>query len=123
MEPKARADLARVIMQVLDQWELEPGQKVSLLGLPESIRARSLRRYLQGTPLPDDQATDQRISHLLSIDRALHTVLPHNAAGARLWITIPNPLFRDRTPLDVMLTDGLVGMQRIIEHLNGTGEW
>jgi len=123
MEPNARAELARVIMQVLDEWEIEPDQKASLLGLPKSTRARALNRYVQGTPLPDDQATDQRLSHLLTIDRALHTVLPHNAAVARFWITIPNPLFRDRTPLEVMLADGVVGMQRIIEHLNGTGEW
>ena len=69
------------------------------------------------------QATDQRLSYLLSIDRALHNVLPHNAAAARFWITTPNPLFRDQTPLHVMLTDGLAGMQRIVEHLNGPGEW
>jgi len=123
MEPRARAELARVIMQVLDGWGLAPGQKARLLGLPESTRARALNRYLQGTPLPDDRATDQRLSHLLSIDRALHTVLPHNAALARLWITTPNPLFMDRTPLEVMLADGLLGMQHIVEHLNGTGEW
>ena len=123
MEPEARAELARVIMRVLDEWGLEPDQKVRLLGLPESTRARALRLYLQGTPLPDDQATDQRLSHLLSIDRALHTVLPHNTAAARFWITTPNPLFLDRTPLEVMLADGLLGMQHIVEHLNGTGEW
>ena len=84
---------------------------------------RALNRYRQGDPLPEDATTEQRLSCLLSIHKALLTVLPHNTAMVRYWVTSPNPRFANRTPLEVMLTDGLAGMKQVVEVLTGRGEW
>ena len=86
-------------------------------------RARALNRYRKGEPLPDDEATERRISCLLSIQKALQTVLPHNAAMARYWVTSPNPFLGNQTPLVVMLREGLAGMERVVDILHHRGEW
>jgi hypothetical protein len=118
-----RAELARLVMQILDEWEVEPEDQPKLLGLPDKTRVRALNRYRQGDPLPEDATTEQRLSCLLSIHKALLTVLPHNTAMVRYWVTSPNPRFANRTPLEVMLTDGLAGMKQVVEVLTGRGEW
>lgn len=118
-----RAELARLVMQILDEWEVEPEDQPKLLGLPDKTRVRALNRYRQGDPLPEDATTEQRLSCLLSIHKALLTVLPHNTAMVRYWVTSPNPRFANRTPLDVMLADGLAGMKQVVEVLTGRGEW
>jgi len=122
-EQDRRAELARLVIQILDDWEVEPEDQPKLLGLPDKTRARALNRYRQGDPLPDDAATEQRLSYLLSIQKALQTVLPHNAAMTRYWVTSPNPRFANRSPLDVMLANGLAGMEQVVEVLTGRGEW
>ena len=57
-----RIELARVVMQILDDWEVTPEDQSRLLALPEKTRPRSLKRYRQGDPLPDDRVTQRRMS-------------------------------------------------------------
>ncbi len=123
MSTDEQAELARVVMEVLDEWSLEPEQRAALLGLPEGTRKRILDRYRKGTPFSEDRDTQQRLSHVLNIHRILATVLPHNPAMAAHWITAPNPYFNDLTPLEVMLNGGLDGLERIVRHLNWSGGW
>ena len=118
-----QAELAQVVMQVLDEWGVAPGDRAMLLGLPEKTPARALSRYRKGTPFADDEETQQRISHLLNIHRLVRTILPHNAAMAAYWITSPNPYFSELTPLEVMLKYGLEGMEQVVGHLNCSGGW
>ncbi len=110
-------------MQVLDEWGVEPEDRVVLLGLPDKTPARALNRYRKGAAFADDEETRQRLSHLLNIYRLVRTILPHNAAMASYWITSPNPYFNERTPLQVMLNSGLDGMEQVVRHLNGSGGW
>ena len=122
-DQKERAELTRLVMQILDDWKVEADAQIRLLGLPEKTRTRALNRYRQGEPLPDDGTTDRRISCLLSIQRSLQTALPHNAAMAGVWVTSPNPILGNQTPLVVMLSEGLTGMEKITEILQHRGEW
>ena len=123
MSSDDESDLAQIVMQVLDEWGVEPGERVILLGLPENTPARALNRYRKGTAFANDEETQQRLSHLLSIHRLVRTILPHNAAMASYWITSPNPYFNELTPLQVMLKYGLEGMERVVKHLNCSGDW
>ena len=118
-----RADLARVIMEILDEWGVPPGQRVELLGLPENTPAGTLLHFRQGMPIPGTAGVMRRVSHVLTIRNALRTTHPHNAAMADYWITTPHPYFNDQSPLEVMLARGEDGMRRLIAHLNGTSEW
>ena len=118
-----RADLARVVMSVLDEWHVAPQQQAELLGLSDETPAGILARIRDDVPTSDSSRLMQRISYILAIRNALHTMHPHNAAMADYWVTTPHPYFNDQPPLTVMLQRGLDGMRRIAEHLNGTGKW
>ena len=123
IDARRRAELAQVVMQALDDWGVQPRQRAALLGLPEDTAEQTLLEFRQGMPFPDTAGLTQRISYILTIRNALHTVHPHNAAMADYWITTPHPYFKDASPLELMLARGGDGMRRIIEHLTGTGEW
>lgn len=121
--PEHLAELTAVVLRLLDDWGVKPLDQPVLLGLPAGTRGRGFERYLRGTPLPQDRQTLQRISHLLGIERAVRTAFPHNVAMARYWVSTPHPLFEDLSPLEVMLRDGLEGMQQIVSYLNCTDTW
>ncbi len=123
MSSDEQSELAQIVMQVLDEWGVEPEDRVILLGLPDKTPVRALNRYRKGTAFAGDEETQQRLSHLLNIYRLVRTILPHNAAMASYWITSPNPYFSERTPLQVMLESGLEGMEQVLRHLNGSGGW
>jgi hypothetical protein len=121
LEPEHVSEIAAVVRRILDDWGVEPGDQALLLGSPAPARGRGRR----GAPLPlaPDRATLARLSHLLSIERAVRTAFPHNAVMARYWVTTPHPLFSDQTPLAVMLAGGVEGMERIVGYLNCTETW
>ena len=65
----------------------------------------------------------QAIGDAYTIERELGFVFPHNPTMAGYWISTENPLFGDRTPLAVMLADGLIGIERIARHLSNAEDW
>jgi len=117
-----RLSLARVVMSLFDSWRLEPSQQVQLLGLPASTKPRSLKRYTEDTPFPQDEDLLQRAGCFLSINSALLTTFPHHAAMARHWLNTPNRRFNQVTPLALMLT-GLTGIYQVRGHLDCTENW
>ena len=45
-----RAELGRMVVNLLDDWGFAAAHQVSILGLPEGTRTRMLRRYQDDTP-------------------------------------------------------------------------
>jgi hypothetical protein len=84
-----------------------------LLGLPEKDAGRRFRRYRLGTALPDDREIWTRVALLLRIDGAANQLFPHSALSANLWVTTPNRRFAGKTPLALMLEQGLEGISRV----------
>lgn len=123
MEIQRRASLAMTVMEVLDHWGVPPAQQVELLGLPSGTRPRSLIRYRNGEPFPDHEAIMRRASCILGINHALQNLYPHSSIAADHWVSSPNPRYNGSTPLSVMLGQGLPAMERLVEQLNGSGEW
>ena len=118
-----RVAMTQSLMRLFDEWRISAVDQIALLGLRSQVKVRSLRRFRQSTPLPPDQETDTRAYYLLEIGIVLETSFPHNRALASYWVTTPNRLFSNRTPLDVMLSRGLEGMRRIHGHLSRTDVW
>lgn len=118
-----RLELAQTVMEFLDAWRVRPNEQLMLLGLDGQTRSRTLARYRQGTPLPDDDQVLRRAYDLVAIGRALLTVFPHSAPSACLWVTTPHANFGNRTPLEVMLNDREHGIGRILLSLDNTGGW
>jgi hypothetical protein len=123
IDEQRRADLARVVMQIFHEWGVEPRQQAMLLGLSGDAPNHLLDRFRKGMPTAEEAGLLQRMSHILSIRNALHQSHPHSPAMANYWVTTAHPYFNDQSPLEVMLGRGTDGMRRILEHLNGSGEW
>ena len=123
LDDQRRRDLSRTVMGLLESWGVSPEQQIVLLGLPADTRPRKLKQYQEDTPLPDSDELTVRIHYLLSIQKEMDKMFPHNPMAADYWVTTPNRFFNQRTPLDLMLSEGLNGLRMVIEHLRGSGDW
>lgn len=118
-----RVDLARVVMNVLDDWSVEGEDRVLLLGLPSDTKPRSLQRYRKDTPFPDDEDVYARIEHLIGIADALRTSFPRSVEAGAIWMKRRNARFDNRSPLRVMLEEGMGGIVYIRTHLDCAYDW
>lgn len=118
-----RMEITRLIIALLDSWELEDSEQVFLLGLPKGTRSRVIRSFRRETPLPDDGVVQERIEHLAGIADALRTSYPMNPAAGAQWMNKPHRRFANRTPLATMLEDGLDGILAVRTHLDCSYDW
>lgn len=115
-DPRVR--MTRYVMHLLDEWELNAEQQVNVLALPEGTRTRVLRSFRDDTPLPDTDDVNQRVEHILAIDDALHTTYPHSDKMGNLWMRRAHRRFRQRTPVNTIIEDGLQGLVSVRMHLD-----
>lgn len=108
-----RRDLARVLVAVFERWGLSTDAQLSLLGLsPESRKLLGL--YRRGArALPNQRDALDRAGYLLGIHKGLRLLFPEDQGLRYSWVTRRNQALRSRTPLDVMLEGGLVGLARV----------
>lgn len=109
MSEEERLELTRGILNMLDEWEIDAKDQLTLLGLSDAP-AREVRRLRDSRPLPDEPDVMQRVEHLISIADALRTTYPFSKRMGRLWMHKPNRKFRQRTPIATMVEDGIVGL-------------
>jgi hypothetical protein len=118
-----RAQLSQIILEILESWRVAPPDQIALLGLPEKTKPRALKRYREGTPLPDESEVWQRVQQLAGIADALRTSFPRNPQYGSIWMHRRNRRFGDRTPLDSMLEDGMSGITAVHMHLDCSYDW
>lgn len=118
-----RIELTRAIMGILDAWGMNAKQQVELLNLPPKTPTRALRRYREDTPFPQTNEVDERLEHIVGIVDALRTTYPHNPSMGNLWMNQSNKKFQDRSPLHVMVEEGLDGIMRVRSHLDCAYDW
>lgn len=118
-----RLDLGRLVINTLEDWGVSPADQVVILALPGKVAGRSLRRYQDDTPLPDDPDVLKRVEHLLGIADALRTTFPRNNKIAVIWLKQPCRRLRRRRPVDIMLEDGLSGLITVRTHLDCSFAW
>ena len=125
MDEEAKVTFTRNIIAILDEWKVQDGAQVALLGLPDDTRSRQIRSYRQGSSiLPEtDPRVNEFVDHLLGIDDALGTSNPCNAAAGGMWMNRVNNRFKDRTPLNAMLEDGIIGIVAVRIHLDCAYDW
>jgi hypothetical protein len=123
MSDEQRVELARRIMTMLKSWKVSASDQIRLLAMPDSVRTRSMARYGQDTPLPDEPAVNERVDHLIGIADALRTSFPMNEHMGSIWLNRANKRFANRKPLNVMLDDGLAGVLSIRMHLDCSYDW
>jgi hypothetical protein len=113
-----RVQLTRAAVKVLGAWGVTAEQQGVLLGLGTATRQREMNRYRLGGCLPGVGDVYARVELLLQIDAAIRLVFPHCGAAADLWVTTPLPRFGGLAALDVMIEDGLNGMQCVMDALD-----
>lgn len=106
---KTRAALALAVSRLFDSWELDPLERLTLLGLSESNRS-ALPRYARGGPLAANRDLLDRAGHLLGIGKSLEALYPHNPEVVNRWMTSANRKFHGATPIDVVRQYGLPGL-------------
>ena len=113
-----RMKMTRYVMGLLESWELNAAQQVDILALPDGTRTRVLRSFRDDMPLPDTDDVNKRIEHLLAIDDALHTTYPHSDKMGALWMRRTHRRFKQRTPMNTIIEDGLQGLVSVRMHLD-----
>jgi len=86
-----RGVLARMVMQLMDLWNLNPEQQAGLLGLDASSRS-GLAKYRKGSPIGTSRDQLDRVSHLLGIHKNPRLLFPQNSEiGYRWWPPTTRP--------------------------------
>jgi transcriptional regulator with XRE-family HTH domain len=116
----SRAQLARMIVQLLEYWRLGAADQALLLGLSGQSRS-TLARYRRGEPLADSADLLARAGHLLGIHKALRILFPHDRDLAYRWVSAPNRRFGERVPLELMKQgfEGLLAVRRYLDFERG----
>lgn len=122
-DDQIKSQLATNLVNLLNDWGVSNADKVTLLALPDGTRPRAIHQYQQGTPLPEDNNTQLRVEHFVGIDKALRLAYPRNLQGGKLWLNRPNRHFNQRTPLSVMIEDGLNGIAAVRMRIDCSYDW
>jgi hypothetical protein len=117
---ESRAQLAKMIVTLLDHWQLGSTDQALLLGLSAESRS-TLARYRRGEPLADSADLLARVGHLLGIHKALRILFPHDRDLAYRWVSAPNRRFGERAPIEIMKQgfEGLLAVRRYLDFERG----
>ncbi|MEA2822980.1 MAG: hypothetical protein QOJ86_4984 [Bradyrhizobium sp.] len=99
--------------KIAELWSLSIEQQITLLGSP--ARSTFYKWKKEGGLLSTD--TEERISHLVSIFKALQIVVP-DAKAADTWLHRPNKYFGGRSALSVMLDGKLTDIFAVRTYLD-----
>ena len=102
-----------VFFKIADAWKLTIEQQITLLGAP--ARSTFYKWKKDGGLLSAD--TEERISHLAALYKALQIVIPDPHA-ADTWIERPNKYFGGRSALQVMLDGKLTDIYAVRVYLD-----
>jgi len=102
-----------VFFSLAERWQLSTEQQINLLGGP--ARSTFFKWKKEGGLMSSD--TEERISHLLSVFKALEILFP-DPDRADAWLRRPNRFFQDRTALDVMLGGRLADIIAVRDYLD-----
>lgn len=113
----SRERLAKMVVALLDHWQLAQNDQAALLGLSGQSRS-TISRYRRGEPFADSADLLARAGHLLGIHKALRILFPHELDLAYRWVTTPNRRFSGATPLDIMKRHGYEGILAVRRYLD-----
>lgn len=114
----ARKKLTKIIIRLLDAWDLKTAEQLRLLGLRETSR-NMLKNYReQVNVIPYDQDKLERVGLLLNIYKNIYDLYPENEALRNTWVKRKNAMLDDQRPLDLMLDNGLFGMADVMRFLD-----
>ena len=112
-EPSQGIPPLEIFFKISELWSLTIDQQITLLGSP--ARSTLYKWKKEGGLASAD--TEERISHLVSIYKALQILVP-DTKSADTWINRPNKYFGDRSALSVMLDGKLTDIYTVRTYLD-----
>ena len=116
----SRKRLAKMVVRLVDHWQISSPDQASLLGLSPDSRA-TVARYRRGDPLADSTDLLARAGHLLGIHKTLRIMFPQDRDLAYRWVSTPNRRFGDRPPLETLRQgyEGILVVRRFLDFERG----
>ena len=111
-----RGALAKMVMALLDHWNLPTEDQAALLGIAASNRA-ALTRYRKGEPIGTSRDQYERVGHLLGIHKNLRLLFPQNRDLAYRWMSTRNKAFDNLTPVNIVKEWGFAGLLMVRAYL------
>lgn len=115
--PEDRGALARMVMTLLDHWQLGTEDQAAMLGIAAGNRA-ALGRYRKGEAIGSSRDQYERVGHLLGIHKNLRLLFPQNRDLAYRWMTSRNKAFDNMTPVEVVREWGFAGLLMVRSYLD-----
>lgn len=115
--PHDRGALAKMVMTLLDHWQLGTEDQAALLGIAASNRA-TLARYRRGEAIGTNRDQYERVGHLLGIHKNLRLLFPQNRDLAYRWMNTRNHAFNHLTPVEVIKQWGFAGLLMVRGYLD-----
>ena len=112
-----RGALARMVMTLLDHWQLSTEDQAALLGIAAGNRA-ALTRYRKGEPIGTSRDQYERVGHLLGIHKNLRLLFPRNRDLAYRWMSTRNKAFDNLTPVEIVKEWGFAGLLMVRGYLD-----
>lgn len=112
-----RSALAKMIMTLLDHWQLSTEDQAALLGIAASNRT-ALARYRKGEAIGTSRDQYERVGHLLGIHKNLRLLFPQNRELVYRWMTTRNKAFDNLTPVEVIKEWGFAGLLMVRGYLD-----
>ena len=108
-----RRDATQKVMRTLDVWGLDAREMAQLLGLSPASRG-TLARFRSGERVlsPVEDAW-RRAMGILSIQRSLEVFAPENPEWRDDWVQQPIAGLGGERPIDIMLADGIGGIEQV----------
>lgn len=118
LSKKTSVTLAKGVMKMFRYWNISRSTQCSLLGISpaNSNKLRSMEVGATGIPLGRDSL--ERVGNLLSIHKSLSLLYPHNPEIKYGWVNMRNAQLEGRTPMEIMMVEGFVGIVKIRRFLN-----
>lgn len=108
-------------MQIFDVWDIAAHEQLALLGSCADA-AEYLGRLREGLEmLPDDEESCRRAMNILSIQQSLKAFVPNAPQWRDDWVHQPIKGLGYERPIDIMLRDGLSGIERIRRYTKTLG--
>lgn len=112
-----RKQQTQMIMKLFEHWDLTYKQQAIVLGLSPNTET-GIHRYKNGKQyLPLFRDIQDRIRHLLAIHKYLRRAYPVNHELTYQWITTPNIDFNRESPLQIICSEGYMGLVKIRRYL------
>ena len=108
-----RQEATQELMRIFDVWDLAGREQLELLGF-RTDDVECLGRLHKGVKiLPEDEQSCRRAMSILSIQRSLEEFAPANPEWRDDWVHQAIKGLGAERPIDIMLHEGLPGIERI----------